>query len=81
MNSGGSIVGFKFVRITVFCVDLKLLFFCLFYRVFVLGMFFNFSFGGTFHSACSFPRFVISLKFIGPRYPYLHSVQKFRLQL
>ena len=32
VNSGGSIVGFKFVRVTVFCVDLKLLFFCLFYR-------------------------------------------------
>ena len=31
MNSGGSIVGFKFVRVTVFCVVLKL-FFCLFYR-------------------------------------------------
>ena len=33
--------------------------------------------GFTFHSGCSFPRFVISFKFIGPRYPYLHSVHYF----
>ena len=34
VNSGGFIVGFQFVCVTVFCVDLKLLFFCLFYRFF-----------------------------------------------
>ena len=51
--------------------------------LFVLQVFFwgdgflKFSFGFTFHSGCSFPRFVISLKFIGPRYPYLHSVYYF----
>ena len=82
VNSGGPILGFKFVRVTLFCVDLKLLFFCLFYRVFVLGMFFYFSFGFTFHSGCSFPRFVISLKFIlvhGIRTCIL-GMQKLRLQ-
>ena len=40
-------------------------------------MFLHFSFGFTFHSGCSFPRFMISLKFIGPRYPYLHLVYYF----
>ena len=46
-------------------------------QVLFLGLLFKFSFGFTFHSGCSIPRFVFSLKFIGPRYPYLHSVYYF----
>ena len=58
VNSGGSIVGVKIVHESVFCVGLKLLFFCLFYRFFV--RFFNYSFSINF--GCSFPRFCDFIK-------------------